>query len=109
MMKKDKGCFNEACENYQKKIKFLDSDSYCPKCGKQLQYVCINHKCFKHVEGPAMLCRTCEIENDEKRERFMKNAAGAASLALGGITVVLKYGKQIAKAGAKVLTEVIKK
>mgnify|MGYP001296010961 CR=1 FL=1 len=108
-MKNDKGCYNTDCINYQKKIKFPDSDEYCPKCGQPLHYVCINHKCYKQVEGLNMLCRSCEMEKDAKKDKRNK-AIGGAFAGLATVAVVFKdQSTAILKEAVKFGIKIIKK
>lgn len=120
MMAKDKrikGCSNENCEMHIDKKKMSVDDSFCPKCGSKLMYVC--SKCFKEIEdnGPEhKLCLSCEAEAEAKKEKIKDTAkaaagkVGAAGIAVGGAFVggMQKQGvKQAAAVGSKVVKGIV--
>lgn len=67
--KRVKGCYNLACKNYRKEVKFKATDNYCPNCGAELVYVCSG--CFEKIEDMGLevkLCKTCEEKKAAKKE-----------------------------------------
>ncbi len=88
--KRKKGCPNEECSQHYKKIKMKSEYMYCPICGSELVYVC--SKCFDEIEdsGPKhKICKRCEIEAKEKRDKVVANVKGA------GITIATGVGKAL--------------
>ena len=92
-MGKIKGCGNEACEAFKKKITYKEAEAFCSKCGSQLVYVCKD--CHTQLPDNAKkYCVRCFAEHEDRKDKAKKVAAGVGggALALGG--VMFKYGKK---------------
>ena len=103
-----KGCPNIECEQYEK-VKMPAQYRKCPMCGTELVYVCAKPKCFNEIEdiGPKhRVCRDCEIEAQEKRDKVKNNLQGgakkaAAAAAVAGVGIAADIGKAVWKDGRK--------
>ncbi len=116
--KRIKGCPNENCEQRQKKIKYKSSDEYCPKCGSRLIFVC--NKCFSQIEDidPShKICKRCEAESQEKKDKVIDIAKGVAAAAGSGVLlfgtnivhgIANNIGKDIKKEAVDIGTKAIK-
>ena len=101
--KRSKGCPNISCEENKKKVKHKADDAFCPKCGTRLIYVCA--KCFKEIEDideKHRICRGCEADTLEKKEKVKDGAvkAGKAAASLAG-TVVFGVAAAVKNDGTK--------
>lgn len=71
MAKALKGCINENCIAYEKKMHFKDSDMFCPKCGQPLYYVC--KRCGMQLpDDTRKYCIRCENEIKDQRDEWGK-------------------------------------
>ncbi len=103
-----KGCTNIQCGQKHKEVKFKEDDLFCPKCGKELSYVC--GKCFAPLEEAAKRCEKCQAKIDNRKEKMKSGAnkvVGAAKIAvpvvvaLADIPGISKVAKPIAKVTEK--------
>ncbi|MBR3752534.1 MAG: hypothetical protein IKK50_05320 [Ruminiclostridium sp.] len=103
-----KGCTNIECGQKHKKVKYKEDDLFCPKCGKELSYVC--GKCFAPLEEAAKRCDICQAKVDGRKEKVKSGAAkvvGAAkvaapvAVALADVPGISKIAKPIAKVAEK--------
>lgn len=98
-----KGCPNGSCERNQKKIKLSATEEFCPKCGIKLVYVCT--KCFKEIEDidpKHKVCKLCEAEASDKKQKIGDMAKKAGGAAVGVVTpVVIGVGRKVVKDGQK--------
>ncbi len=79
-IKAKKGCVNPECVMCQKKEYAHKDDSFCPKCGASLLFVC--EQCHTVLDdGTTRLCICCQAKKDDAKERrkdvFNKVSAGA--------------------------------
>ena len=103
-MKKLKGCFNEKCIAYEKREKYNEDYSYCPKCGEKLKYVCRSKKCYTLLDEPLHIyCDACLKRKAEQKEDIKNNAKEVINIAPKIATI----GPIVAK-GAKQLTKLKK-
>lgn len=80
-----KGCINEKCIAYEKKMHFKDSDAFCPKCGQPLYYVC--KRCGMQLpDDTRKYCIRCENEIKDQRDEW-------------GRTLINGVGQGVSKAG----------
>lgn len=80
-----KGCVNEKCIAYKKKMHFKDSDAFCPKCGQPLYYVC--KRCGMQLpDDTRKYCIRCENEIKDQRDEW-------------GKTLINGVGQGVSKAG----------
>lgn len=101
-----KGCINKECGAKYKKIKFKEDDLFCPKCGKELTYVCV--KCHEPVEEEGKkYCERCQRRIDERNAKVKEGAQKAANVvqvaapmiaAVEKVPGVTKLVKPVAKA-----------
>lgn len=88
-MKRQKGCFNEECISFERKEKYPEEYTFCPKCTQKLQYICNDKKCYTLLENPLQIyCESCQKKRLEKRQAVkdtindipsgVKKVAGAA-------------------------------
>lgn len=103
-----KGCTNIQCGQKHKEVKYKEDDLFCPKCGKELSYVC--GKCFAPLDSPAKRCEACQAKSDARKEKVKAGAGkvvGAAKIAapvavaLADIPGIGKVAKPIAKVAEK--------
>ena len=103
-----KGCTNIQCGQKHKEVKFKEDDLFCPKCGKELSYVC--GKCFAPLEEAAKRCEKCQAKIDNRKEKMKSGAnkvEGAAKIAapvvvaLADIPGISMVAKPIAKVTEK--------
>ena len=103
-----KGCTNIQCGQKHKEVKFKEDDLFCPKCGKELSYVC--SKCFAPLEEAAKRCPKCQQKIDNRKAKVKAGAsavAGAAKIAAPVVVAVAdfpgigKVAKPIAKVAEK--------
>lgn len=103
-----KGCTNIECGQKHKKVKYKEDDLFCPKCGKELSYVC--GKCFAPLEEAAKRCDICQAKVDGRKEKVKSGAAkvvGVAkvaapvAVALADVPGISKIAKPIAKVAEK--------
>ncbi len=113
-MKAFKGCVNEKCIGFQKKIHYKDSDYFCSKCGERLCYVCADCWCVLD-DNHNKYCIRCEnIRKDKRDQRVDKvKQVGAGSVAAvgavaGGMAAVAKSADTIEKSG-KALVDIAKR
>lgn len=107
--RRKKGCPNESCILYTKKVKQSAENDFCPKCGTKLIYVCAHAKCFDEIEdlGPKhRICSSCEIEIQEKKQKVAdgaKNVVGKAGKAVVAVAapVVVGVAGKVVKDGQK--------
>ena len=101
--KRSKGCPNISCEEYKKKVKHKADDAFCPKCGTRLIFVCA--KCFKEIEDlddKHRVCRGCEADALEKKEKVKDGAVKAGKAAVGlASTVVVGVATNLKSEGTK--------
>ena len=94
-MAKTKGCINDACEVHKKKIKYKESEEYCPECGLPLSYVC--QKCYTPLDKKGKYCVIHQAEWDDRVDQA-KKIVGGAVITIGGLAVtILTGGKDIAE------------
>ena len=80
-----KGCVNEKCIAYKKKMHFKDSDAFCPKCGQPLYHVC--KRCGMQLpDDTRKYCIRCENEIKDQRDEW-------------GKTLINGVGQGVSKAG----------
>lgn len=97
-VKAKKGCINPECITCKKKEHAGKDDSFCPKCGGSLSFVC--EKCHTVLpDGSTKLCVVCQAKKDDAKEKrkdtFTKVGAGLATVAAtvpGIVAAVLKKG-----------------
>lgn len=95
MAKALKGCVNEECIAKQKKMYFKDSDTFCPKCGKPLCYVC--KRCgMKLPDNTRKYCIRCENEMRDERDEWGKTIINGVSKGMS------KAGKALGEGGKQV-------
>ena len=88
-MGKIKGCANESCAAYRKKIKYKETERYCSICASPLIYMCKD--CYTLLLDDAKkYCVRCYAKHQDKNEKIKKVAKGAG-VAVGG--VILTAGK----------------
>lgn len=94
-MAKVKGCTNQNCTVFKKKITSKATEEYCSKCGQPLSYVC--KKCYKPIDSKGKYCTVHQAEKDDNAHNAKKVVlkAGGAALSLGILAVT--KGKDIAK------------
>lgn len=101
--KRSKGCPNIICEQHKKKVKYKADNDFCPKCGTRLIYVCA--KCFKEIEDideKHRICRGCEADALEKKEKVRDGAVKAGKAVVGlASTVVVGVATNLKKDGTK--------
>lgn len=92
MAKALKGCINEECIAKQKKMYFKDSDTFCPKCGQPLCYVC--KRCgMKLPDNTRKYCIRCENEMRDERDEWGKTIINGVSKGMS------KAGKALGEGG----------
>lgn len=92
MAKALKGCVNEECIAKQKKMYFKDSDTFCPKCGQPLCYVC--KRCgMKLPDNTRKYCIRCENEMRDERDEWGKTIINGVSKGMS------KAGKALGEGG----------
>ena len=103
-----KGCTNIECGQKHKEVKFKADDLFCPKCGKELSFVC--SKCFAPLEEEKKRCDKCQAKIDGRKAKIKSGAqkvAGAAKIAapvavaLADVPGLSKVTKPIAKVAEK--------
>jgi len=100
MMDRVKGCVNEKCVAHKKKTTYKESDDYCSKCGDKLSYVC--KECYKPLEDTSeKYCVRCLGKRQDRNDKVMKVGGSIGGALLTAGTVVLTYGKDIAKIVSK--------
>lgn len=112
--KRKKGCPNMECEAHKNKVKRNADDSFCPKCGSSLVFVCA--KCFDEIEDLGeshRICLGCEAEAESKKEKAKDMAKNFGKGAFEAGAVVLAAAKkeavkEVAKGAAKVAGKVVK-
>ena len=62
-----KGCTNIECGEKHKKVKYKEDDLFCPKCGKELSYVCA--KCYTPLENAGKRCEKCQQKIDDRKAK----------------------------------------
>ena len=100
-MGKIKGCGNESCETHKKKITYKESEAFCSKCGSPLVYVCKD--CHTQLPDDAKkYCVRCFAEQEDRKDKAKKLAAGVGGgeLAVGG--VIFTYGKKVFDVAKKI-------
>lgn len=92
MAKALKGCVNEECIAKQKKMYFKESDTYCPKCGQPLCYVC--KRCgMKLPDNTRKHCIRCENEMKDERDEWGRTIMNGVSKGMS------KAGKALGEGG----------
>lgn len=72
-MKRQKACFNEECLSFERKDKYPEDYTFCPKCAQKLQYVCNDKKCYNTLENPLKIyCECCQQKRYEQRQKMKK-------------------------------------
>lgn len=90
-----KGCTNEKCVAFKKKITYKETEEYCSKCGQPLSYVC--KKCYTPLEDKGKYCAIHQAEKDDKADQAKKVALGVGGAVLSAGAVVITKGKDIVK------------
>jgi len=90
-----KGCVNEKCAAFKKKITYKESEEYCSKCGQTLSYVC--KKCYTPLEEKGKYCAIHQAEKDDKADHTKKVVLGVSGVVLSAGAVVFTKGKDIVK------------
>lgn len=66
-----KGCLNEDCIAFQKRINFKANDKFCSKCGQPLFFVCKDCR-MKLDNGTKKYCIRCENKHKDDSEQLGK-------------------------------------
>lgn len=83
-MRSVKGCINKKCVANQKKIIYKAADDYCSKCGNKLYDVC--RKCYTQLpDNSEKYCVRCLAEKQDRKDRNLKKAGGAAALGIAAV------------------------
>jgi DNA-directed RNA polymerase subunit RPC12/RpoP len=82
-----KGCTNIQCGQKHKEVKFKEDDLFCPKCGKELSYVC--GKCFAPLEEAAKRCPKCQQKVDDRKAKVKAGASAVAGAAKAAAPVIV--------------------
>ncbi len=94
-----KGCANEACVSYQRKVKYKSVDKFCPQCGAELRPVCKSRGCYTFLDDAEQkYCARCLAKRKDREDNGKRILAGIVSTAVGIAAVVAKEGKTIANA-----------
>ena len=92
-MRKIKGCSNDSCEAYKKKVTYKEAEALCSKCGSSLAYVCKD--CYTQLSDDSeKYCLRCLAKRKDRKAKNKKvlYGFGGSALVVGG--VMLKYGKK---------------
>lgn len=83
--KRIKGCWNPLCRSHKKHLKFKSDDIYCPKCGRELVYVCA--KCGRMMEDRGRKHTVCDhcIERQEANAAARKEATASVLNAIAAV------------------------
>lgn len=104
-MKRQKGCFNDECISFEKKEKYPEEYTFCPKCAQKLQYVCNDRKCYTLLKNPLdVYCQDCKQKRIEQKEKAKELVAGVPGTALTVVSLIGTLGqgkKNIAKLKGK--------
>ena len=87
-MGKVKGCINQDCLARQKKIKYKEMETACPKCGQKLSFVC--PKCFTVLSAnDVKYCIRCAEGKKDARDKVLKVGGTVLGVAVSvAVTVV---------------------
>ena len=93
-MHKVKGCLNQECSDYKKKVKYKEKDSFCKSCGRRLSYVC--KKCYTQIpqESIGRLCVRCEAGRQDLKDKVIKWGKSAGAAAAGIVAIIFYNGKK---------------
>ena len=84
-MNSGKGCANEACVSYKRKVKYKSVDKFCPQCGAALRPVCKSRGCYTFLDDTEQKrCARCVAKREDNAYKAKKFAGGIA----GGVTIV---------------------
>ena len=90
-IKAKKGCTNPECVMCKKKVHTHKEDSFCPRCGSNLSFVC--EKCHTVLEnGDTKLCITCQAKKDdadERRKKAFGKAIGPVAVGVSAVVAVV--------------------
>lgn len=85
-------CTNPDCKIFFK-THFKKDDLFCPKCGKELSFVCAS--CGKVMErGENKYCISCQTKIEQNRAQNIEKAKswGSATLAFFGVAAAFAKG-----------------
>lgn len=92
-MGKIKGCGNESCEAYKKKLTYNESEAFCSKCGNPLVYVCKD--CYTQLPVDTdKYCVRCAAKHEDRKDKAKKVMVSVGGVALAVGVGVLKFGKK---------------
>ena len=83
--KRIKGCWNPQCRSHKKHLKFKSDDIYCPKCGRELVYVCA--QCGRMMEDRGrkhIICDHC-VERKQAKAAARKEATASVLSAIAAV------------------------
>ncbi|MBE6755550.1 MAG: hypothetical protein E7555_03720 [Ruminococcaceae bacterium] len=98
-IKAKKGCINPDCVMCKKKVHAHKEDSFCPRCGNELSFVC--EKCHTFLpDSSKKLCLGCQAKKDDAKVKSGENLAkigtgvlSVAATASGILAAVAKKKK----------------
>lgn len=92
-MRKIKGCGNDSCEAYKKKVTYKEAEALCSECGSSLAYVCKD--CYTQLSDDSeKYCARCLAKHKDRKVKNKKVAARVGGGALLFGSVMFKYGKK---------------
>ncbi len=83
-MARVKGCINEECTAFKKKITYGESEGYCSKCGNPIVYVC--KKCYTPLDEKGKYCAFHQAEREDKKVHAKKVIVEVGGT-IGGVIV----------------------
>lgn len=98
-MSRVKGCVNEECVVFKKKITYKESEKYCSKCGNPLSYVC--KKCYTPLDEQGTYCVFHQAEKDDRKDKSKQFAIGILGTALSTGAIIATKGKDLVKTISK--------
>ena len=101
--KRIKGCWNPLCRSHKKHLKFKSDDIYCPKCGRELVYVCA--KCGRMMEDRGRKHTVCDhcIERKEANAAARKEATASVLSAIAAVGNLI--AEKISRSKTKQISE----
>ena len=99
-MSKVKGCINQNCLARQKKIKYKEMETACPKCGQELSFVC--PKCFTVISAnDRKYCIRCAEGKKDARDKVLKVGGTVLGVAVSVAATVVGTVASIMRASDK--------